>query len=558
MGYVYTWTNNAGDRDWTNSANWDCPENPGTYPSGDGDTIDIQSSTLPDSATIPDQSGWTLSFLVTHAVSGPPFLSYFLHSTNPAQVQNVEVAADSTFLGIDVDIHGNLTLSGGVCGVEADVVVQGDVVIGADTAMWIVHHSLAVKGTSFVVSGRVHLNGGVIDSECNITLQDGAMIDLSHGGDIMGGIDVEEGATVMWYKPSSEAYAVDIILDIDGAVFDPGPDAFTPTDYVNVYLGGLSGTSNNVSLPIDFACYGAHVTTTGTISTGATFESPRSIHVGAGGWYQEPGTPAWSPTKSLEVVVEKDCSVRFGSSNARMPQLTVQPDATATLAAVSHVCCVSNNGTINLNNFHLVFWLQGDDFYQGSGEFTGGGRLRLYGDYLTGDASSTTPLLLDAGSWLNFGGTTNGHKIVFGGSAQCGDVGTYNASGAIDVEFRGGLTANNILFDGDNFAVTLGPANHTISGDIGRSAGTETGCSLTLDGATLEVGGTLDGDGLAASASGSQVRGGTLTNISASATDQMRLRCRNVTVGAGVNANLLHLDDYARRLYRRRERARLR
>jgi len=530
------------DSDWMNDNNWSGDGRP----TGSGETIVPQTSTAP--TNIPDQTNWTLSFEFSNDLGATFYVSSFLHDTNPAEVSSITVNHANVEVGIDADFSTNLSIVAGRATLWTDVGGES-IEVSAGARLDLNGHT-ATPCFSFTVAGTLELSGGTINIGFNLVLQDGATVDLSGGGKIYGGIDAADGATVTWTNTNSDA--TDIYLNIADAVFDPGEGCLVDDNLITVHVG--NNDEFDYSLPADFRCDGIDFDTTGTVTVGGAIDSPRVISVGSGD-ISEINLGAINGALRFRVV--GDASFRWTNANA-LPQLEIAEGTTLTLAGNSwYISRVTNNGVLNLASYLLYLYIKKGVFWSGTGSVAGTKFLQISGSGLNGDAEALGLIDLN-GPGLRFISNTHGHKIVFNGSVRCGEVNAYSATGANDVEFHGGLTADSLLFDADDFHVVLGPAKHAVSGDIRLSAGTETGCSLVLDGATLEIGGTLDGDGLSISASGSQVRGGTLTNIPASATDQMRLRCRNVTVGTGVDARLLHLDNYARRFYRRREKARLR
>jgi len=200
---VRTWTA-AVDSDWTNTGNWA----EGAAPI-DGDTIDIQSNVAP--TNIPDQAGWTLYFQMTGSTAVTAHVNSFLHTTNPAAVQDVTIGNPNAFLYLDADINGNLTINTGTVYVNLDpVVVYGSISVGANGTLGAGGFYLDARG-AFTVAGLLYLWRGVIDAAENIVLQDGATVNLSNGGEIYGGIDAADEATVTWTNINSDA--TDIYLD---------------------------------------------------------------------------------------------------------------------------------------------------------------------------------------------------------------------------------------------------------------------------------------------------------------------------------------------------------
>jgi len=149
----------------------------------------------------------------------------------------------------------------------------------------------------------------------------------------------------------------------------------------------------------------------------------------------------------------------------------------------------------------------------------------------------------------------------------CGNLvlGTGAKEGGLDMTGHDLAMTGDLLFDGNNSTVVLGPGTHSVAGEIKRNTGDETGCSMTFAG-RVSLGGNVTLAGIATDFGSAVITGAAITINGASATSLTgdggtfysltvanmalfcvrRWRCRGVTEGTGNTQRFLHLNRYER------------
>jgi len=402
----------------------------------------------------------------------------------------VTVTADDTHTGT-ITAQGDLAIEGDVT-LTADHIVLDDVT-GEDWG-W-----LYPGDPNAVVDGLVTVtaNGGTIDW-CGGCLS------------INGSIDAGGNTFTHMGVGTAGELTLSGTHDFDTGTTDPTAAPAVDTD-----------ATASATLTADVcAVYGFDFAGGGTLKGGPDADHPKTVLLGAGGLdYTTGGINGKGRVKF--VVTETPASFTYDYSGAPSFQI----DAATTATGDVHATSLLTNAVLDMGGNELIFWPMTDNWLTttGSGQITNAHWGNVYVSFIVTPADLSNAGFADLGNNRLKFANTNGHTFKFAGGISCSTLWLYADldGGTIDMDGGDLTVSDDIWFDTDGATLMLGEGSHTVGGDIKRDDGDETGNEMHLESCLLNLGGTLDGDGITITNESALVFGGTIQNVNAGETKEL-------------------------------------